>query len=101
MVDMPKSKREKLLIVLIDGIGDVAVPELDNRTPLQAANIPWMDKLAGEFGSIANTKEPMGDTYMYISTASGLNGLLDSVEPGLACGSDTAHMSILGYNPRQ
>ncbi|KAJ8656981.1 hypothetical protein O0I10_007315 [Lichtheimia ornata] len=76
---MPKSKREKLLIVLIDGIGDVAVPELDNRTPLQAANIPWMDKLA----------------------ASGLNGLLDSVEPGLACGSDTAHMSILGYNPRQ
>ncbi|CAO3632599.1 unnamed protein product [Cunninghamella blakesleeana] len=26
---------------------------------------------------------------------------MDSVEPGLACGSDTAHMSILGYNPRQ
>lgn len=93
---MPKSKREKLLIVLIDGIGDVAVPELDNRTPLQAANIPWMDKLAGRFESIANT---MGD--LHYSTASGLNGLLDSVEPGLACGSDTAHMSILGYNPRQ
>lgn len=96
---MPKSKREKLLIVLIDGIGDVAVPELDKRTPLQAANIPWMDKLAGGCGSIANTKEQMGGSHN--STASGLNGLLDSVEPGLACGSDTAHMSILGYNPRQ
>lgn len=26
---------------------------------------------------------------------------MDPVEPGLACGSDTAHLSILGYNPRQ
>jgi 2,3-bisphosphoglycerate-independent phosphoglycerate mutase len=24
---------------------------------------------------------------------------MDPVEPGLACGSDTAHMSIFGYNP--
>lgn len=29
----------------------------------------------------------------------GLSGLMDPVEPGYACGSDTAHMSILGYNP--
>lgn len=25
---------------------------------------------------------------------------MDPVEPGFACGSDTAHLSILGYNPR-
>ena len=25
---------------------------------------------------------------------------MDPVEPGLACGSDTAHMSLLGYDPR-
>lgn len=31
---------------------------------------------------------------------SGLNGLMDPVEPSLACGSDTAHMSILGYDPK-
>ena len=30
----------------------------------------------------------------------GLNGLIDPVEPGISCGSDTAHMSILGYDPR-
>lgn len=35
------------------------------------------------------------------SKEGGINGLLDPVEPGLACGSDTAHMSILGYNPRR
>lgn len=29
----------------------------------------------------------------------GLTGLLDPVAPGFACGSDTAHMSILGYDP--
>lgn len=34
-------------------------------------------------------------------TAAGLNGLMDSVEPGLACGSDTSHMNILGYDPRR
>lgn len=28
-----------------------------------------------------------------------MNGLLDPVEPGLACGSDTAHLAILGYDP--
>ena len=29
----------------------------------------------------------------------GLNGIMDPVETGLGCGSDTAHMNIFGYNP--
>ena len=29
----------------------------------------------------------------------GINGMMDPVETGLGCGSDTAHMSIFGYNP--
>jgi hypothetical protein len=33
--------------------------------------------------------------------AAGLTGLVDPVEPGLACGSDTAHLSIFGYDPRK
>lgn len=73
----------KTLFVLIDGLGDVTLPSLacpshpHGRTPLQAAHTPNLDLLA----------------------AHGLTGLMDSVEAGQACGSDTAHLSILGYDP--
>jgi 2,3-bisphosphoglycerate-independent phosphoglycerate mutase len=38
---------------------------------------------------------------LLLPAAAGLNGLVDAVEPGLACGSDTSHMNILGYDPRK
>ena len=89
--------QKKLLLVLIDGIGDVAIPDLGYKTPLQKSHTPWLNRLAGKTWFV--------DIYIHVLIlpliACGLNGLLDSVEPGLACGSDTAHMSILGYNPRQ
>ncbi|GIL98398.1 hypothetical protein Vretimale_3768 [Volvox reticuliferus] len=68
----------RVVFLLVDGIGDVSVPEFEERTPLEVAHIPHLDALA----------------------AAGLTGLMDPVEPGLACGSDTAHMSIFGYDPR-
>eukprot|EP00164_Ancoracysta_twista_P010295 GFYU01015479.1.p1 GENE.GFYU01015479.1~~GFYU01015479.1.p1 ORF type:complete len:430 (-),score=76.86 GFYU01015479.1:296-1585(-) len=64
--------------VLIDGLADVSLKEYGDLTPLQKAATPTMDTLAAE----------------------GMTGLLDPVEPGLACGSDTAHLNILGYDPR-
>lgn len=67
----------KGLILLGDGLGDRLVPELGNKTPLEAANTPTLDRLARE-----------GET-----------GLLDPIAPGIRAGSDTAHLSILGYNP--
>ncbi|CAK4505079.1 unnamed protein product [Aphanomyces euteiches] len=78
------TKRHPVVFVLIDGIGDVSIDiskyrskEAKSSTTLQAAQIPGMDAIA----------------------SSGLNGLMDPVEPGMACGSDTAHMSIFGYPP--
>ena len=68
----------RILLLVVDGIGDVTVPQLRHRTPLQAAATPWLDAVA----------------------AGGLNGLMDPVAPGLACGSDTAHLSLLGYDPQ-
>lgn len=70
---------KKVCFVMIDGVGDVSYSHLNNQTPLQYAKTPNMD---------------------YISE-NGINGLMDPVEPGLACGSDTAHMNIFGYNPRE
>jgi len=61
----------------MDGIGDRAIPELEGKTPLEAANSPNLDKLAKE----------------------GITGLYYSIKPGVIPGSDTAHLSIFGLNP--
>lgn len=74
---MTNTEGHKGLILLGDGLGDRLVPELGNRTPLEAANTPTLDRLARE-----------GET-----------GLLDPIAPGIRAGSDTAHLSILGYDP--
>ncbi|KAF4322984.1 hypothetical protein JM18_000290 [Phytophthora kernoviae] len=70
-------KKRSVVFVLIDGLADVSLQELDQQSPLEAAQTPAMDAIAN----------------------GGLTGLMDPVEPGYACGSDTAHMSIMGYNP--
>lgn len=64
---------------MIDGVGDRSLSDRKCMTPLQSAHTPHMDTMS-QFGA---------------------NGLMDPVEPGLACGSDTAHMSIFGYDPRK
>jgi len=61
----------------MDGLGDRPLKDLNDMTPLQAANTPNMDKMAEK----------------------GINGLMDSIKPGIIPGSDTAHISILGYDP--
>lgn len=74
----PQLPRKRVAFVLIDGLGDVSLPRLGYKTPLQAAKLPNLDGIA----------------------SAGVNGLMDPVEVGLACGSDTAHLSLLGYDPR-
>jgi 2,3-bisphosphoglycerate-independent phosphoglycerate mutase len=69
----------KYLLVIGDGMADYPVPELGNRTPLQAANKPNMDMIA----------------------AKGCNGLLRTVPDGLTPGSGTAIISVLGYDPKR
>ncbi|KAF3443952.1 hypothetical protein FNV43_RR13642 [Rhamnella rubrinervis] len=74
----PQNLKRRVAFVLIDGLGDVSIPKLGFKTPLQAAKLPNLDAIA----------------------SAGVNGLMDPVEVGLACGSDTAHLSLMGYNPR-
>jgi 2,3-bisphosphoglycerate-independent phosphoglycerate mutase len=63
--------------VVIDGMGDLPVPELSYKTPLEFADTPNMDFLA--------TK--------------GKLGLMYPVGKGIAPESDVAVISILGYDP--
>ncbi|KAL9354897.1 hypothetical protein Peur_052867 [Populus x canadensis] len=74
----PQQPKRRVAFILIDGLGDVSLPRLGYKTPLQAANLPNLDAIA----------------------SGGVNGLMDPVEVGLGCGSDTAHLSLLGYDPR-
>lgn len=69
----------KRIILLGDGMGDYPIPELGNRTPLQAARTPHMDRLARE----------------------GLLGTATTCPPGFEPGSDVANMAILGYDPSE
>jgi 2,3-bisphosphoglycerate-independent phosphoglycerate mutase len=67
----------KLIYIVIDGMGDLPIEELDGKTPLEAAETPHMDSLA-----------KIGKT-----------GLMYTIGKGIAPESDVAVVSILGYNP--
>jgi 2,3-bisphosphoglycerate-independent phosphoglycerate mutase len=69
----------RLLYVCLDGLGDEPIPELDGRTPLEAAVTPVMDSLAKR----------------------GRQGLVYTVGPDVAPESDIAVFAILGYDPRE
>ena len=64
-------------MIISDGVADRPVPELNNRTPLQVARKPNMNELAKR----------------------GICGLMHTIAPGVAPGSDTAHLALLGYDP--
>ena len=53
----------KYVIVLGDGMADRPIEELENKTPLEYAKTPMMDKLAqnGEIGLVHVLNDPLGD----------------------------------------
>jgi len=67
----------KILVIIMDGLGDRAVKSLGHRTPLQCANKPNLDWFA----------------------ANGTSGIMDIISPGVRPGSDTSHLALLGYDP--
>lgn len=67
----------KSIILLGDGMADEPIDDLGNKTPLEVADTPYMDKLAsrGELGTVRTVKQ------------------------GFPPGSDVANMSVLGLDP--
>ena len=68
----------KYVVVLGDGMADEPIPEIGGRTPLEDARTPAMDALA----SVSEI------------------GLVQTIPEGMKPGSDTANLSVLGYDPK-
>ncbi|OHD56091.1 MAG: cofactor-independent phosphoglycerate mutase [Spirochaetes bacterium GWF1_51_8] len=66
----------KYVTFLIDGMADISIPELNNRTPLEYAYTPNMDKMA----------------------ANAVYGTFLTLPKGYSTSSDVANMSILGWD---
>ena len=69
----------KYLIVLCDGMADEPIAELNGLTPMEAAYTPNMDRMA-----------PVSEI-----------GMVHTVPAGMSPGSDTANLSVVGYDPKK
>ena len=67
----------KYIVVLADGMADLPIAELGNKTPLEYAKTPFMDTLA----------------------CGGTMGMAKTVPVGMKPGSDVANLAVMGYNP--
>ncbi|MGE0825808.1 MAG: cofactor-independent phosphoglycerate mutase [Candidatus Binatia bacterium] len=69
----------KYLVLQGDGMADWPIAELGNKTPLEYARTPNMDRIA----------------------SLGILGLTHTIPDGYPAGSDVGTMSLLGYDPRR
>jgi 2,3-bisphosphoglycerate-independent phosphoglycerate mutase len=70
---------KRIVLIIMDGLGDRPNVELEGKTALQAAKRPNLNYLSSH----------------------GTTGLMSPVSFGIRAGSDTSHLSILGYDPRE
>lgn len=74
---LPHRPEGKLVLLVLDGVGDIAAAETRYRTPLEAAVTPNLDELA---------------------QASAM-GRMTPVLPGITPGSGPGHLGLFGYDP--
>ncbi|MFI3208075.1 MAG: cofactor-independent phosphoglycerate mutase [Eubacteriales bacterium] len=69
----------KYIIILGDGMADEPLEQLQGRTPLEVAQTKYIDKMA-KHAEV---------------------GLAKTVPQGMSPGSDTANLSVMGYDPKK
>ena len=68
----------KYIVVLGDGMADEPIEALGGKTPLAYANTPNLDKLS-KLSEV---------------------GMVHTIPEGMSPGSDTANLSVMGYDPK-
>jgi 2,3-bisphosphoglycerate-independent phosphoglycerate mutase len=68
----------KIIFLILDGLGDIPTPAFAHQTPLEAARKPNIDGLAQERGVL---------------------GRIIPVDVGITPGSGPGHLSLFGYDP--
>ncbi len=74
-----KGDKMKYIVVLGDGMADEPIEQLGGKTPLAYAKTPAMDALA-KVSEI---------------------GMVHTIPKGMSPGSDTANLSVMGYDPKE
>lgn len=70
-------QKKKYLVIVPDGLADYPIPEYDNKTIMEMARTPNLDRLF----------------------SLGRTGLVQTIPDNFAPGSDIANMNVMGYDP--
>jgi len=76
---IPRPSSYKIMLIILDGLADVPLDSLGNKTPLEYANTPNLDALA--------KRGQCGMVWPYV--------------PWAPLGSGPAHLALFGYDPLQ
>ena len=76
--DIVLANDNKIVFLILDGLGDIPNPAFAYQTPLEAAQKPNIDTLARQ---------------------SGILGRIIPVDTGITPGSGPGHLSLFGYDP--